>query len=470
MLLFGAILAGGLLLAIAIWRRYHNIDRQISRAAKKLVRLGRRGHTGTGVASNLVWLFDLLEQGIASRNTALCYKVVDVLKLAYGEGACRTDEVFFISSAITAAMRSKQADVASFLIDTLRPLIRRLQQEKVAEAIEYLQMISVIALRERQNYLAAKSAELIFSILEKNENQDSLLISDKALNMLKITGSLAIRRKDCDLLREFAAKLSVGYFAAKNQDSQAIIRLFAAWIHRVYFTGDDEAYKVVADLLLQWKTKRQMQADIFSALISEISNQAGAASLNPNSSMAEKLVGLILELGFSGQNINEWKIALRTAGEVIRLAIYNHKLTPSFPVVFPILEYGRRMLVMELKFGGVASEGSFRQQALFWTVRETLTVIEFSARQKMTYTAADIIEELAEIWAKHPERYYTVKSFQKYCGVLVLYLAANRRAKRQFSSLSKTALTGFNQKERGNLRFLFGWKEEELVSGVGFEV
>lgn len=465
MLLFGAGLAVCLVLAIAIWRHYHNIDRRIARAARKLVRLGRRGHKGAGIAANFAWLFSLLEQGLASRNTALCYKIVDVLKVAYGEGACRTDEIFFISSAITTAIRSKQTDVASFLIDTLRPLIRQLNPEKVAEAIEYLQMISVIALRERQNYLASKSADLIFSVLEKNENRDNLLIADKALIMLKITGSLAIRRKDCDLLREFAAKLSVGYFAAENQDSQAIIRLFAAWLHRVYFTGDDEAYKVVSDLLLQWKNKREMQAEVFNALISEISNQAGAASLNPNASMAEKLVGLILELGFSGQNIQEWKVAIRTTGEVIRLAIYNHKLPTSFPVVFPILEYGRRMLVMELKFGGVASEGSFRQQALFWAVRETLSIIEFSARQKMTHTAADIIGELAEIWSKHSELYYTVKSFQKYCGVLVLYLTANRRAKRQFSSLSETALAGLSQKEQERLRFLLGWKED-LVSGA----
>jgi len=152
------------------------------------------------------------------------------------------------------------------------------------------------------------------------------------------------------------------------------------------------------------------------------------------------------------------------------LVIHDHSLSVALPILFPLLDYGRKMLTIELKFGGEASAGGHRQHTLFFIIKECLMLMEYTARKRMTDSVADIADECLKYWQTCPETMHTLKSFRKFCGLILLYHAASRRQKPSALHQQTCNLALFTEREQERLKVFIGGIQYELLSGTSRKV
>ncbi|MCX7780794.1 MAG: hypothetical protein N2491_07755 [Negativicutes bacterium] len=469
MIAFGLLLAGVIAVAIWIWRRSCSIDCRIASVRKDLRALSGRRLRPNRVETFLSKVYLLLQECIDRRNTSALYQTVDILKSAYGSGVFRQEEAAHAVSLAIKCIRDRQYDAASVITDALRPLVRRQTPVSALALLNQLQLMSIVSLREKQSFLASKAVDLVFQVLAKSDLGKDPSVAAKALEMLKVTGSLAIRRRDADLLREIAARL-LSWQGITPELENGLVELIAAWLYRVAPNEDLTLYDIIHKFIGTIARMRVLRADSIKRLFQEFKDAAGASCLNPFSRIAPLFTSSMIELGCSSERVADLKSALKAAGEVVRLAVYNHGLKTAFPVLVPLLEKARRLLVLELKFGGMASEGSLRQQTLFLAIQECLSILEFASRQRMTDTVGDLITEMVEYWPTDPDRAVNLKSFKKLCGLLLLYWGATRRRKSREAAHSQTGLALFSAREQECLGFILGGIRFELLSGIGSEV
>lgn len=463
------LLIGIILVFIFIWYRSRGIDRRVKRLEAALDSLIRRRRRPERDEQYLSKVFNLMQQGIAAANTSVCYQAIELLKTAYGEGIVRTGELSHIVGLSVMAIREKQPDTAGILVDAARLIVRRQTAGQTEASLEQLQLLATIALKEKQNFIAAKAAELIFYILTKADHQSGLATTVRALAALQAVGALAIRRRDSYMLREFTRQLTDWFGQADSAADRAFGELIAAWLHRSLRSSDAAAFEILCEFINQIIQKRNLESSALRLLIIEIQNMAGALSLEPGNRTAAILIRLILTVSYAQANIADSRQAVQAVGEVSRLSVHTHDLCTAFPILTPLFDYGRKMLTIELKFGGEASAGEHRQQVLFFLIRECLSILEFAARKRMTDGVADIVAECIDYWQADPETVHTLKSFKKFCSLLLLYRAANRRQKLSTVS-SQSSLSLFTDKEQERLRVFIGGIQHELLSGTGKKI
>lgn len=465
-----ALLIGIVLVFIFIWYRSRGTDRKVKRLGAELDSLIRRRRMPERNDQYLVKVFNLLQQGIAVANTPVCYQAVDLLKTAYGEGIIRIGELSHIVSLSAMAIREKQYDVAGILTDAARLIVRRQATDQAEGALEQLQLLATVALKEKQNFIAAKAAELIFYILEKTDHRNGMATTLRALAALQAVGVLVIRRRDSFMLREFTSQLIDWYGQSDPVYDTSFAELIAAWLHRSLHSSDTAAFEIICDFIAKITETRSLDCSALRLLVTEVKNMAGTLSMEPGNRAAAMLIRIILEMSYARDNIEESRQAVQAVGEVARMSIHNHDLCAAFPILLPLLDYGRKMLILELKFGGEASAGGHRQRVLFFLIKECLSIFEFTARKRMTDSMADIVDECIYHWQAGPETMHTLKSFRKFCSLLLLYRAANRRSKLSAVSSQAGRLTLFTDKEQERLKVFIGGIQHELLSGAGRKI
>jgi len=466
-----SLLAGIILLLIFIWyRRSSGTDRQFRRLEKELASLARRRKRDDTTKTFLASVYKLLQQTIIRKDTPASFRAVELIKTAYGEGIIRTDEMSYLVGLSVMALRQKQHDVANVLVDAAKLLIKGQSSDRVRELLEQLQFLALILLKEKQNYIAAKIVDLIFYILDKPDLGNDHQVSSQAIDVLRTVGIRVIRRRDAAMLREIAGRLETWHAKAEPASDLELAKLLAAWLHRSIYSSEVASYELIVELIRRSSQKRVIASSAFELLISELQKLSGTLSLNPGSQIPGKLLAIILELGFSRDNINDSRQVVRSVGEVARLAIHNHDLTTAFLVFYPLLEQGRRLLTLELKFGGEASQGGHRQHTLFFVIKECLSVLEYSARKRMTDSVADLTAELIQCWETKVELQSTAKSFKKFCALILLYQNATRRTKSGSAEFRAAKLSLFAENEQERLKAFIGGIQHELLSGTGRKI
>jgi hypothetical protein len=471
MAVFAALLVGILVVVSFIWCRSRNAKRQLAILAGEVAGYSRqRRRKPQKAAALLSRVFVLLQKGIAVNDTDLCYRAVDILKTAYSEGVMRTDETAHIVSLAAVSMRERRTDITGQLVDAIRPIVKQQTTETLPATLDQLRILAVIALREKQNFIADKAAGFVYSILEKEEWSVDPNITAKTLAVIRSMGTFVIRRRDTAMLREMTSKLIRWYQQTRPECQSDIMELTSAWLHRILYNNDLVALEVIEQFLKKISETKKLEGQSLFLLIEELKNLAGTSSLNPNSPMTPSLITMIIELGAVAETLPDCKKAVRAAGEVVRLSIYSFGMDTAFPVLVPLFNYGRKLLVMELKIGGITSEGSFRQQALFLLVKECISIMEFSARQGLTGSTGDAILALVTKWEDTADLSHSVKSFKKYCRLLLVYRNMNRRQRRSIFEQQIIGLPAFSEKEQERLGFIVGGAWHELLPGISREI
>lgn len=443
-----------LALAARVWFRRRSPAGRQRRLADKVGRL-RRVRLTAETADLLRQIYALIHNRVAAGDGAGAYQAVDLLKTALGEGLARPEEPLVLTTLILGTVRAKQPDTAAAAVDAFRPLLRRLPAADAPAAVRQLAPVAAVALKEKYNFLAAKAADIIFGLLERTDWQRDGAAAQAALRTLATIGALALRRRDGDLFRELAARLAA--VTAGRQTGEAageLTALTGVWLHRIVQNDDAGLYEILAGHVAAQAEDGLWPAADLAGLLKEWQALAGTASLRPGSLLAPRISELTLRLAIGRGDGKLWEASLAGAGQTARLAVQRHGTSGGFALVLPILEIGRELLAMELKFGSRETASSFRQQALYLTVRESLALAEFAARQDMVTTAGDILADFYRAWLAAGRA--NPKAAKRFCQLLAAYWlrTGGRRARQAGLADDLAAPVLFTDADKQRLGFL----------------
>ncbi|HWR08401.1 hypothetical protein [Sporomusa sp.] len=444
---------------LAAWCFYtRRLDWQFRHIASQLNGITRERQMNAAAAKRIMrQIYKVLKASLIAGKTDNAYRAFDMLKLALGLGLGSAVEPARITAVIFLALRSNQPDAAGHGIDAFRPLLKNVTAAGIPAVVEQLGLIAVISLKQRQNFLAARAVEVIFSSLYLSQDE---VVRTAVMRALKVTGLTALRRGDSGLVRDIQAKLA-GWLAAEPPDSavqEQVVGVLSAWLLRVVKAGDACMIEPLTDYVRQLAEKNLLSDNALAGIVAECSHIAGMDSLNPFSQAAGAISMLSLDLAIQVRTNDTWRQAVDGAGQAARLAVAQRSLTESFDIVYPLFEAGRRLLTAELNSGSV--NDLFRQQALYTVMRECLQLVEFISRQNFTVTVSDIIDQLYLDWIKRPANAGHQKSIKRFCQLFFLYcIRIKRRQKRltaEGSSFNAPNIITVSNRERlTQLGYLF---------------
>lgn len=371
-------------------------------------------------------VYVLLHKSIASNDTAMAYQAIDLLKLAFGYGIMRQDEAVRLMAISVAALNEKQPDMASFILDAFRPLIRQLSPECIPGAAEQLTLIGVIALKQRQNFLVAKITECIFLIMDRGDAAKDKKIITAAITSFKAMGVLSLRRRDIALFREMSIRLSAWFTANQPNEEVAkeLVSMLTAWLHRIVGINNMALFAMIeefTDALIQSKVLDSQ----LELLYEEWGNLAASACLNPNNLLAGNILKFLFSIAILRQDYCQWIKVVEVAGRVIKLTVSRHGILGAFTVFHPMLEVGRSLLWSELRFVQCIDE--YKHKMLFAVVKESLIIISFAAKQELVGSSGQTIVDIFKCWVENPAMAANHKSIKKYCQMLLLFWLKDKR-------------------------------------------
>jgi len=431
-----AVLFIGLAVITCFGISFRNRRRRYDRLADRIKRV-KPGRADPVQVNNLLHqIYELIHENIAAKNPAAAYQAIDLLKTAFGAAGIRADEPPRLTAVVIQALRTPDLDTAAVALDVFRLMLRRLPQNGMAAAIEQLGFIAAVTLRDKQNFLAAKAADIIFGVLERPDSTSDPAITAAALRTLRLIGVLALRRRDNDLFRELTNRLAA--VVATRLESPGlcgeIVTLTIEWLHRIVKNDDLAMFALLVNVASALPAQNTFIADDIKMLIKEWQDLAGTSCLNPNSILAEGILSFTLELALARGDQKGWQQAVTGAGQVARLAITRHGIKAALPRMLPLLSVGRELLALELKFGNPENADSFRQQALYCVVRECVAIGEFAARQDLISLAGDIIADICRFWTEY-SIHTSPKAIKRFCQLLLAYwIRISRQGKKAIIS------------------------------------
>ncbi len=421
------------LLVLLRWYYSRNLDWQIKVLTANINQIVRcKQPKKEAVQPLLKKLYTLINKSLVADNSVVAYKALDLLKLAFGYGLMRPDEPARLMGICVGALNNNKLDVVSFILDAFRPLVRELPAEATCAAIDQLTIISVVALRKRQNFLAAKVVECIFYILEQTNVKAQGNIPVAAINALKVIGIFALRRRDAALFREINTRITlwlVGNPRASDV-SQEIVRMLTAWIHRIAGNNETALFVILTEAIVSLVGAKVLAGNFLEEITEEWGNIAASACLNPTSPMAALIMEFLFAIAHEENSHKLWKTLLGVAGRVAKLTVSRHGIKGAFMVMYPLLEFGRSLLWAELKFLEYVDE--LRHQLLFQVVRECLIIVAYAARQNLLGTTGETIAEMYKCWITQPDITVNHKSIKKYCQLLLLFWLKNKRQAKKY--------------------------------------
>ncbi|MDR3560264.1 MAG: hypothetical protein P4N59_02315 [Negativicutes bacterium] len=434
------LLLAGLVAILYVRLSSRTLQRRHDRLSDRLSRM-QRGRVNPAQAVELLGqIYDLIHAGIVEHNPPVAYQAIDLLKTAFGAAIIRPDEPPYLTAVIIQALRAKELDAATAALDAYRQMMRHLSPVGMAVAMEQLGFVAAVAQRDKQSFLAAKAADIVFGVLERPEGINDPAIIAAALRTLRLIGVLALRRRDNDLLRELANRMAGVLSASPEQVGMSgeFIALAAQWLHRIVKLDDPVMFAVLTEMILVLTEKNRMAASDLLLLIKEWQNLAGTSCLNPHSVLAEGILEFTLKLALESERLKVWEQTVIGAGQVARLSILRHGVKAALPRILPLFSMGRELLALELKFGSAENADSFRQQALHHVVRECVGMAEFAARQDLISTAGDVIADICRYWTEH-SIYASPKAIKRFCQLLLAYWTRTSRQAKKIAINSELA-------------------------------
>lgn len=447
------------LIAGVYWYRSNSLSWRLQKVKQAVDKLAKKRQPNKkAIAIMFRQIYAIIHQGMHTQKEAIVYQAADALKLAVGVGLGRRDEPLRLMTVIVIAIKAKQPDVAGQLLDVFRPLVKRWESEMLPVVVNPLLMIATTAMKEQNNFLAAKVVDLVFTVLERPDCQSNQAAMNAAFRAIRFLGILAIRRRDEALFRELANRLTAWSATGKNLAiGSEVVQCLLSWLHRIMKGDASTQLQVLDDLAQAVIDNRLICSQALQDLADGWIELAGNACLNPNSELGPRILTRILAIAVQTEDAIFFRRTVRKIVQVVAMGLTRYTFTEAFVIVLPLADTGRRLLQTELNIGGSTGDG-FRPQALHVLVRELLVAFEMLARQRMTVTAGDIIAEFLQLWQEHPAvagQYG--KGARKFCQLLLSFWmqTCKRKARRlELVGTAKQQLTGFSLPDKAKLSFM----------------
>lgn len=411
---------------LARWYFLRRLDWRIRLLAVRLSRITGRPLRKASASRLLKELYLCINLAIANRNQTAAYQVIDLLKLALGERLARDNESIRLMSLAVAALRAKQADVAGYILDAYKPLMRGIHGNERVTAIEQQTLIAMVAFKARHSFILAKIADHIFVTMEQADGHSGRPVISAGLRALKIIGLMALRRRDEALFREISSRVS-SLKLADEVIAKEVAGVLSEWLYRVVKTDDHILFVSLLSLCSWYVEDKAVAKPALLVFIAEWQALAGTAALNPRSDMAARIIDFLFSLAEKRYDEQLWLPVISAAAQTARLAVSQHGLETGFFAMFPLLDTGRRLLAAELKFRHTTD--GLRQKVLFVIIKESVMLAALIARKDMTSSTGEIIARLYDCWTDYPEARGNPKSIKKFCQILLLYWLKTRQRK-----------------------------------------
>ncbi|HWR40683.1 MAG TPA: hypothetical protein VN611_14405 [Patescibacteria group bacterium] len=432
-----AVVIGGLVAAGVLWYYWRCRSGLQGQARQLTVRLEALSHQpNKTIAKQRLTkiLYRLFCQSVNQKCPAVAYQAIDLLKLALGEGMGQSAAIESqrLSAGIISALRQQQPDIAGHLADAFKPLLRRLQEADTAQVLLQIGFVSAVALKDRQNFIAAKLVEVLFLVMEKMEWGSSTESSKAVFRTLKLIGVIALRRHDVDLFRELLSRIYSWVSRVPASEKTQLCAdigalLFVSWLHRIIQSEDQEAFEILTDIMETLVAEGVFSLGI-QAMVAEWRDLGSSAGLYARGNLGEQLMRKILTMAAHSGEITVWSRALEDVGRIIVMALSQRTMKEAFGLVRPLLETGRGLLAAELRFRHARESTAFFRQALQKLLQECILLAEYLSRQDMTSTVGDIIEEMYGLW-NSGQLGTGLKYKKRFCQLLLYYWVQTQRRK-----------------------------------------
>ena len=184
------IISIGLLLLMAglFWRRRTGrLKWRLSQARRSVEALSQKKRPDKKKAAAVFrQLYAIINQALETKEEDVIYQAADILKLAAGTGLGQRDEPVRLMAVTVAAIKAKQPDTAGHLLDAFRPLVRRWEPEVLPAVLHPLLMVVAVAMKEKNNFLAARVVDLVFSVMDRPDCQVNGLAMNASFRALRI--------------------------------------------------------------------------------------------------------------------------------------------------------------------------------------------------------------------------------------------------------------------------------------------
>lgn len=398
-------------------------------------------------------LYRLLKQALSGGDQAILFQTADLLKTAFGEGIMRPEEPVRLAGVVIGALRAKQADIAGVLLDAFRPLLRHQATDMLPELAESVTMAGLLALKERQNFVAAKAADLLFAVLVRAQRTDITAGTSRAINGIQTIGVQALRRGDKSLFLELCIRLDEEVVNCRGDNSE-LVGVFAIWLQRLVTADDEELLAFVKTTVLRLVDTGRVEREFLATFHKEVLEMARMASVNVENPLLAPLFEFAFELADRLNTLPAWQTAVRETGKIAAAVITSRGFNTAFPIMAVLLTLGGRLLIAELR-RSTAGANEDEGRVLYLVVRECLLLLELAVRQDMVLTAGELAGRLTLLWEKRFSA-PPPKNIRKFCQLLIITWMQTRRRVAKRLSLEKL-LDGpllLSSEERSRLYFL----------------
>ncbi len=423
----------GLLVVLAFWLWRRNAWRQrYLRLGGKIAQWGlkRRGEQSEAAAI-LKEIHRWLRCAVKAGDEASAYRLLELLKQAYGEGMYQSLEFSRLLGVFVLVLRAPEMrSVSVMAIEAFTPLLRRAPLQDIAQAADQLGLIGVLALRYRKPFLVDKVAVEMLRVADRIVSQPDEALRTSFFRAARVLGAMCLRRRNMELFQPLIKDLQERFMLQEAMVLQAEwMKVLIFLLNRTARQNQKEAAIVLCDAISVIWSAGDASADLRREWLQELGAAAATACFNPHSGID----GLLMEmLTHSIKGLDDERLWRELLHEVKNLAVFaamRHGMERSRLIWLPVLEIARKDLRSQMR--SKAQKNSLRHARLLYVLQALEAYIGLLARQEIQKTPLDILKELFQLWhetAIGPQRRKSILAFSQLTALR--WLENKRKAKR----------------------------------------
>lgn len=360
-----------------------------------------------------------------------------------------------MSAAIHHAIYARQPELTLTLLEGTRRFFAVSGPDDLRGLLGQMTAVLAACTREKMIEPAQKTTEMVLGLLSDPNCPASGELLPAGAKFAGWAGRFALRRNDGAWFAEIVSRTAA--WAAKTGSGEAMLETVDSWLHRILRYDRVEAIPALFEALSALYDAVEGKNAFLTNFLTEWRAVSAMACLNPESPAASLLVEELLAFAARTKKPDTWAPVVEKVGEVAALAVTKHGIAAGFPVFRPLLDLGRLQLNDELKFGTGPDPENPRQRIIRLVCLATLRIADMAAHGDMGAVAGDKIEEMYRTWAADPRFEPQARSIQRFCQLLLIFWANNRkRAAKKWAPREKMLAEPLllSEEDRGKLTFL----------------
>ena len=394
----------------------------------------------------------------ALRRRIAAGEVEQALQSAPNLAASKATTLSDMTAAIQHAIYARQTELTLALLEGTRRFFAVSGPDDLLGILGQMTAVLAACTREKMMEPAQKTTEMMLELMNAPDCPTSGELLPEGAKFASWAGRFALRRNDGAWFAEIVSKSAA--WAAKTgsgSTGEAMLETVDSWLHRILRYDRVEAIPVVFEAMSVLYASVEEKNAFLAKFLTGWRAVAAMACLNPESPAASLLVEELLAFAARTKKPDTWAPVVEKVGEVSALAVTKHGIVVGFPVFRPLMDLGRIQLNDELKFGTGPDPENPRQQIIRLVCLATLRIADVAAHGDMGAVAGDKLEEMYRTWAADPHFEPHVRSIQRFCQLLLIFWANNRkRAAKKWAPREKMLAEPLllSEEDREKLTFL----------------